>query len=157
MTGTILVFIENNIATRLLLSTHLTALGYEVTFASRPRVFRSLLEAWSVDWLVLEGTAIAQVPDLLVDVMHYKRLARIVWLGRPPRRRELPDVAFEAHKQLLSTTVVYFTTPLGYNAIAQYFAVVGPRDRDAAASAELAPREESQKLRRAPERRRGPP
>jgi len=113
MKGNVLAVIENNIATRLLLASRLTALGYHVTVASRPETFRTLLAAGSFEWLVLDGAVAAPLRDLLPAVLRGRRQVRIVWLGQPPRRSEMPIAAV-------------FAIPLDYDAIAGYFAHPGP-------------------------------
>ena len=114
MTGNILAFIENNIATRLLLASRLTALGYHVTVASRPETFRTLLTAGPFEWLVLDEAVAVPLQDLLPAVVRGRRRVRIVWLGQAPRRSEVPIAAV-------------FPVPLDYDAIAGYFSHPGPR------------------------------
>jgi DNA-binding NtrC family response regulator len=114
MNGKVLALIENNIAMRLLLTSRLSALGYHVTVVSSPQAFRRQIEAQPFDWLILHEAALVGAPDLLTRTAQQHE-ARIVWLGRAPRQRELPIAA-------------RFATPLVYGEIARYFSQQGLRD-----------------------------
>lgn len=115
MKDAVLAFVENNIATRLLLASHLSALGFRVTVVSNPRAFRRHLVAEPVDWLVLDEAALGDARDLLLGIAQHGHGARIVWLGRPPRQRRVPIEAV-------------FATPLRYNEITRFFSRWAPRD-----------------------------
>lgn len=111
----VLAFVENNIATRLLLASHLSALGFHVTLVSSPRAFRRHLAAEPFDWLVLDEATLGGARDLLLGIAQHGHGARIVWLGRPPRQRRVPIEAV-------------FATPLRYDEIARFFSRWAPRD-----------------------------
>ncbi|HSB78815.1 MAG TPA: hypothetical protein VLM91_08510 [Candidatus Methylomirabilis sp.] len=115
MNDNVLAFIENNIATRLLLASRLSALGYHLTVVSSPRAFRQHLEAEKCDWVVLDQAALGRARDLLAWLTRHRHGASIVWLGRPPRQPHLP-------------IEVVFATPLVFGEIARYFSQQKPRD-----------------------------
>ena len=115
MEGKVLALVENNIATRLLLESCLSALGYQVIVVSSPRAFRGHLAAGRFGWLILDEAVLARARDLVAEAARQRREARIIWLGRPPRQPRLPIAAV-------------FTTPLVYGEIARYFSRQEPRD-----------------------------
>lgn len=115
MKGDVLAFIENNIAMRLLLASRLSALGFHVTVVSSPRDLRWHLVAEPFDWLVLDEAALGGAQDLLLGIAQHGHGARIVWLGRPPRQRDLPIAAV-------------FATPLWYDEITRFFSRWAPRN-----------------------------
>ncbi len=115
MKGNVLAFVENNIAMRLLITSRLSALGYHVTVVSTLRAFRRHFEAQPFDWLILHEAAFGGKPDHFDRLARHRRGARIVWLGRPPRERDLPIAA-------------RFATPLVYGEITRYFSLQESQD-----------------------------
>ena len=107
--ATILVLMEATIGPRLLLSSRLAALGYEVTVLSAPRRFRTRIEANRFDWLILDGAAVGpRSRRLLAHVARHRHGAGVAWLGAPSRRSPVPIDAV-------------FAKPLRYGEITRFF------------------------------------
>lgn len=109
MAGKILALMEDSIGPKLLLASRLEAAGYAVTVLSNPGGFGKRIDAEAFDWLVLEEEAARRDGGrLLRRLTRRPTPARIVWLGRRPRRAPVPIEAV-------------FGEPLDYDAIARFF------------------------------------
>lgn len=106
----ILALIENNIGTRLLLTTRLGALGYQVIALTAPDSFMRRIRGEAFDWIVLDETAVRPVRrHLAEELRQHQPGARIVWLGRSPQRWPVPIEAT-------------FVKPLRYEELVRFFA-----------------------------------
>lgn len=123
----VLALVENNIGTKLLVSTRLNALGYQVTVLSAAEAFRKRIEAEAFDWLILdEAAARSARRRLLEHVARHREGARIAWLGRPPRGSPVPIEAV-------------FVKPLHYSQIVRFFSEWPARDPRLAGSSSRGP------------------
>jgi hypothetical protein len=105
----VLALIENNIGTKLLLSTRLQTLGYQVTILSAPVAFREQVEADCFDWIILDEAAVPPGRRRFLEhLRRHRKEARLVWCGKALRRS---DVAIAAT----------FGKPLRYEEIARFF------------------------------------
>ncbi len=106
--GKVLALIENNIATTLLLSSHLEALGYQLIRVSELSDFSARLATQSFDWIILDDSAVRPVRRRLLGILaRHGGAARLIWFGTPPRTRNI---------RLHAT----FGKPLRYSEIARF-------------------------------------
>ncbi len=106
----VLALIENNIATTLLLTSHLSAVGYELTLASGLPDFSERLATQQFGWVILDEAVVQPVWRRLVGVLaRHRSSACLIWFGKRPRTPRLKLHAI-------------FTKPLRYAEIARFFA-----------------------------------
>ena len=109
MARKILAFIEDNIGTKLLLTTRLNALGYQLTILSTLVAFREQVEAEAFDWIILDAAALPTARRRFLDhLQRHCKAARLVWCGQAPRGRGVPVEAT-------------FEKPLRYDDIERFF------------------------------------
>ena len=109
MRAKVLALIEDNIGTKLLLSTRLGTLGYQITILSAPVVFRERVVAEDFDWIILDEAALPPVRQRFLEhLQRHRKEARIVWCGTSPRWTSVPIEAT-------------FAKPLRYNDIERFF------------------------------------
>lgn len=105
----ILALIEDTIGTKLLLSTRLGTLGYELTILSAPIVFRRQVEAGASDWIILDEAALPPVRQRFLDhLQRHRGEAHLVWFGKTPCVTRVP-------------IEVTFDQPLHYDDIERFF------------------------------------
>jgi DNA-binding NtrC family response regulator len=110
MSPTVLALIENSIGTKLILTSRLQSLGYEVTTLSDPDVFRSYVESRSYDWIILDAAAVPTGRgQFLRHLQRHYRGAHVVWCGPAPPASGPPIAAT-------------FAKPLRYDHISRFFA-----------------------------------
>jgi DNA-binding response OmpR family regulator len=89
--------LENSIGPRLLLATRLSEVGYTVTVLSAADAVREQMNTGTLDWLILDETAMRRDGTaLLGHLARTRERPRIAWLGAHPPASKIPiDVSFD--------------------------------------------------------------
>lgn len=112
MSRRVVVLIENSIGPRLLLATRLSEVGYTVTVLSAADAVREQMNTGTLDWLILDETAMRRDGTALLGHLARTRertreRPRIAWLGAHPPASKIP-------------IAVRFDKPLDYGKVIRF-------------------------------------